>query len=74
MKTGRRRRACQVEDALHEEGLRAREEPVLRGLKEISCRWKGVMTDATCEQAQGPHRASQGEDFRNDPGAAGTVG
>lgn len=61
---------------MHEEGLRAREEPILRGLKEISCRWKerGVMTDATCEQARGPHRASQDEDFRNDPGAAGTVG
>lgn len=76
MKTGRPRRAFQVEGALHGEGLRAREEPILRGLKEISCRWKeqGVMTDETCEQARGPHRASQGEDFKNDPEAARTAG
>lgn len=44
-----------MEGALHEEGLRAREEPILRGLKEISCLWKfrGVMTGATGEQAPG---------------------
>lgn len=65
-----------MEGGFHEEGLRAREEPILRLLKEISCRWKeqGVMTGVTCEQAQGPHRASQDEDFRRDPGTAGTVG
>lgn len=48
-----------MEGALHEEGLRAREETILRGLQKISCHWKeaGVMTGTTCEQAP---RTTQG--------------
>lgn len=60
----------------YEENLRAREEPALRGLKDISCHWKqlGVMTNETCKQAQDHTRVSQDEDLRNDPRAMGTIG